>query len=648
MNKLIVISHIICLAIALSFTQVQASTDRSDQSADKMRNTHPLDPLTVDEIRTVVEFLFQSKKATKDTRFALIELSEPSKREVIKNQTGINRQAYVLMYDWKKKSSFEAVVNIKGRKLASWQKLKTGQPPNTYLIVERIEEIVFKDPRWQKAMLVRNLKNHDVISLWPDLLPYQRLNELNGKFIIPVMALNNNPSSAKARYLNIDIQVNLSDGKIVKFIDNEVETKQAQNARQLIPKQSSHSEDPAFYQAGRNFEINGSHLSWENWRFHFSVNPRRGLEIYDVKYVDNGRERNILYRASLSEIVTPYGDPAWYSWYPSDEGDLNFSNYALVPTTENDVLPNTVFRPAIIHDAKGNTKTIQRSVAIYEKYSGLRWRHYQESRRAKDLVLSSHFMVDNYDYVASWVFKQNGSIVVEVTLTGMINYGLTEKQSVEPGELKNTKNISNTLVAPGVFGPVHQHYFNYRLDFDIDGSNNTAAEVNFTMLPKEPNNPNEEWFASTTTIFNKEKQAMRQISPNTSRKWKISNSNKTNQLGQKPSYFIIPKDNTFPLPGVNSKVRKKAGFINTHFWVTPYSRKEMYAAGKYLGADYTGEGLPKWVQANRDIKNKDIVVWYTLGITHMPRPEDWPVMPSRTISFEIMPFGFFTENPALD
>ena len=73
----------------------------------------------------------------------------------------------------------------------------------------------------------------------------------------------------------------------------------------------------------------------------------------------------------------------------------------------------------------------------------------------------------------------------------------------------------------------------------------------------------------------------------------------------------------------------------------------MYAAGKYLGAGYSGEGLPKWTQANRNIKNNDIIVWYTMGTTHMPRPEDWPVMPAKTISFEIMPFGFFTENPTL-
>ena len=310
-------------------------------------------------------------------------------------------------------------------------------------------------------------------------------------------------------------------------------------------------------------------------------------------------------------------------------------------------MPGSVYRPATIHDARGNTRTIERAITIYEKYAGVLWRHYRQGYRARNLVISSRFMVDNYDYVTSWVFKQNGSIEAQVTLTGMINYGINDKQRENPENMGNDRSISNTLVAPGVFGPVHQHYFNYRLDFDIDGSRNTVAEVNHAMLPSKPENASEQWFGSTATVFNTEKQAIRSINPNSSRKWKIYNANKNSRLGQNPAYFITPKDNTFPLSGRNSEVRKKAGFINNHFWVTPYSPLEMYAAGKYLGAGYSGQGLPMWTQANRDIKNKDIVVWYTMGTTHMPRPEDWPVMPSKTISFEIMPFGFFSENPTL-
>jgi primary-amine oxidase len=35
-------------------------------------------------------------------------------------------------------------------------------------------------------------------------------------------------------------------------------------------------------------------------------------------------------------------------------------------------------------------------------------------------------------------------------------------------------------------------------------------------------------------------------------------------------------------------------------------------------------------------------------VTHAPRPEDWPVMPTVRTGFRLLPHGFFTRNPALD
>jgi primary-amine oxidase len=43
-----------------------------------------------------------------------------------------------------------------------------------------------------------------------------------------------------------------------------------------------------------------------------------------------------------------------------------------------------------------------------------------------------------------------------------------------------------------------------------------------------------------------------------------------------------------------------------------------------------------------------IVVWHTFGVSHSPRPEDWPVMPVEYCGFHLMPVGFFDGNPALD
>ena len=51
--------------------------------------------------------------------------------------------------------------------------------------------------------------------------------------------------------------------------------------------------------------------------------------------------------------------------------------------------------------------------------------------------------------------------------------------------------------------------------------------------------------------------------------------------------------------------------------------------------------LPQWASS-------DLVVWYVFAHNHVPRPEDWPVMPVCSLGFHPKPDGFFERNPAID
>jgi primary-amine oxidase len=88
--------------------------------------------------------------------------------------------------------------------------------------------------------------------------------------------------------------------------------------------------------------------------------------------------------------------------------------------------------------------------------------------------------------------------------------------------------------------------------------------------------------------------------------------------------------------------------VDHHVWVTPYAENENFAAGDFPNQSLADHGLSTWVEADRPIEDTDVVLWYTFGHTHIPRPEDYPVMPANYIGFLLKPIGFFDRNPAND
>ena len=102
------------------------------------------------------------------------------------------------------------------------------------------------------------------------------------------------------------------------------------------------------------------------------------------------------------------------------------------------------------------------------------------------------------------------------------------------------------------------------------------------------------------------------------------------------------------LASPESSVGRRAGFARHNLWVTPYRADERRAAGEFPNQHEGGDGLPRWTAADRSLVDTDVVLWYTFGITHFVRPEDWPVMPVEYTGFLLSPFGFFDRNPALD
>jgi primary-amine oxidase len=196
--------------------------------------------------------------------------------------------------------------------------------------------------------------------------------------------------------------------------------------------------------------------------------------------------------------------------------------------------------------------------------------------------------------------------------------------------------------------PFHQHYFNARLDIAVDGEENAVQEVNTRSMPAGPENPYLSGYFAEVTPLSRESGAKRNTNPGSARFWRIINPGRKNAMGQPVGYRLCPGETTLPFALLGSSLLNRAGFLTHNFWVTPFDSSEHFPAGDYPNQSPGGEGLPRWTKADRDLANRDLVLWYTIGHTHVPRLEDWPVMPVSSIGFMLRPDGFFDSNPALD
>jgi primary-amine oxidase len=253
--------------------------------------------------------------------------------------------------------------------------------------------------------------------------------------------------------------------------------------------------------------------------------------------------------------------------------------------------------------------------------------------------LSSIATVGNYEYGFYWYFYLDGSIEHEVKLTGI----MSTEALPEGGRSRHAPTV-----APGLAAPLHQHLFCARLDFDVDGTRNEIYEVDVVAEPEGDAGPWGNAFAFRERRLDTEQDAKRRADPARNRCWKITNPGSRNRLGEPVAYKLVPSTTPRLLAREVSSVARRAGFATENLWVTPFAPAERRAAGDYPNQHAGGDGLPRWTAADRSLVDTDLVVWHTFGVTHVPRPEDWPVMPVESCGFHLRPDGFFDRNPALD
>ncbi len=625
---------------------------------------HPLSPLTGEEIKAARQVVFDSGRSTvgnEALRFAYLALCDPPKdvvRAVDRGEPGaaarIDRRVRMVLLQGPEADVVEAVVSVTRGEVVRWEVVEDVRPPlqmeeayATILALAECEE-------WNAALDRRGIVDRSLVQVDPWPAGTFGLEHEKRRRITKCLAyLRESPDdNGYARPIEgLLAIVDMGRGEVLEVLDFGAvpipPTSGSYYPEHNGPLRTDLKPISITQPEGASYVVEGNLVRWQKWSLRVSMDPLEGLVLSTIGYEDGGRVRPLVYRASVSEMVVPYGHPspmhAWKSAF--DAGEWGLGRMANSLTLGCDCLGEIYYFDDVFADEHGKPHTKANAICMHEEDYSILWKHVDmtsgrtEVRRSRRLVVSSIATVGNYEYGFYWYFYLDGSMQLEVKLSGIMSTMAVDGDDA---------GAHARMVAPGLAAPLHQHIFNVRLDVEIDGPDNAVFEVDAMPAPPGEGNPVGSAFTTTTTLLETELAARRDIDPSRSRTWRIANRSRRNAVGQPTAYKLLPTATPTLLADPESSIGRRAAFAAHNLWVTPYAPEERRAAGDYPNQHSGGAGLPAWTAQDRSLVDTDIVVWHSFGVTHIPRPEDWPVMPVESTGFSLVPVGFFDRNPALD
>jgi primary-amine oxidase len=615
--------------------------------------TAVLATVRADEFERCRKVLFAAGLATSDTHFSYVGLLEPDKRLLATGQAP--RQLRALLIDMRTGASHDVVVDPAADRVVSQRRIDPDRDGAVPVVVREfgyVEEVVHRDERWLAAMRRRGLTDLSQLRVNPLSAGVLAEGERGRRIQRCFTFVQRTPEDLGWAHPvdGVVAMVDVVTGEVLDVVDHVDLPVPAEDGNfhlydgphrtGLLPIEITQPEGPSFHIDADQV------LTWAGWSLQIGFDQREGLVLHDIGITDGDQVRPIVHRASIAEMVVPYGDPSPQRWFQNffDCGEYLLGGYANSLELGCDCVGEITYLDAVVAGNDGHARTIPQAICVHEEDYGILWKHTDnwngssDSRRQRRLVVSFFVTVGNYDYGFYWYFYLDGTIEFEVKATGVVF------TSAYPGP----GYAYATEIAPGLGAPHHQHLFSARLDMAVDGPVNAVDEIDAVLVPRGPANPTGTGFTPVVTRLRTESQARRLADNGKGRIWFISNPTVHNRLGRPVGYTLHPEGQPVLLADAESDIHRRATFATKHLWVTAYDPAELYPAGDLVNMHPGGAGLPAWTAADRDIDGADIVVWHTFGLTHFPRPEDWPVMPVDTTGFTLKPYGFFGRNPTLD
>jgi primary-amine oxidase len=607
--------------------------------------------LRADEIEASHAVLSREGYLGPDVHVSYFGLAEQDKRELLAGKVAA-RVFRALLIDMRSGASHDVLVcPDEGRVVAATvlDPDVDGQVPVVLAEFPLVEEIVHRDERWLAAMRRRGLTDLSQLRVNPlsagVLAESERGRRLQRCFTFVQKTPDDLGWAHPVDGLTVIVDVVTRD--VLDVIDY---------AELPVPQEDGNFHDPAWVDqperagvrpieisqpAGPSFTIDEHGvLDWLGWSVQVGFDQREGLVFHNIAI----EGRPVIYRASIAEMVVPYGDPSPQRWFQTffDGGEYLLGGFANSLELGCDCVGDITYLDATLADGAGHARTVPQAICIHEEDAGVAWKHFDNwngstaSRRNRRLVVSFFVTVGNYDYGFYWYFYLDGTIELEIKATGVVF------TSAYVG------NGYASEIAPGLGAPHHQHLFSARLDMMVDGPDNAVDELDAVAAGRGPDNPTGTGITQQVTRLRTERQARRLADNAKGRVWLVSNPSVRNRLGGNVGYVLYPEGKPVLLADAYSDIHGRATFATKHLWVTPYTPGQNHPAGDLVNMHPGGAGLPAWTAADRDVEDTDIVLWHTFGLTHFPRPEDWPVMPVDSTGFVLKPHGFFGRNPTLD